>query len=118
MTISGRIQKVYRTIAAVSADNLGSLALGGFKESCNAFRCCRQCMTTQETFKLKVIEVECHVHVLYPLENKPRSPFSSRRHMPQTGVGASFRESTVYMYLNACVQSVFVFFSSLKISLS
>ena len=31
-----------------SADNLGSLALGGFKESCTAIRMCRHCMTTKD----------------------------------------------------------------------
>lgn len=44
----------YGTIAAISADNLGSLALGGFKESCSAYRCCRHCLATRETFKTQV----------------------------------------------------------------
>lgn len=35
----------------MSADNLGSLALGGFKESCTATRMCRHCMATNENFK-------------------------------------------------------------------
>ena len=42
------------SIALVSADNLGSLLLGGFKESCSAYRCCRQCMATQESARMKV----------------------------------------------------------------
>jgi len=47
MTVCGNKEKVYGTIAIVSADNLGSLALGGFKESCSASRMCRHCMTTK-----------------------------------------------------------------------
>ena len=42
------------TVAAVSADNLGALALGGFKESCSAYRCCRQCLATHETATTEV----------------------------------------------------------------
>ena len=38
--VNGKIEKFYGTLAVVSADNLGSLALGGFKESCTAYRCC------------------------------------------------------------------------------
>ena len=44
----------YGTVAAVSADNLGALALGGFKESCSAYCCCRQCLATHDTAKTKV----------------------------------------------------------------
>lgn len=32
----------------VSADNLGSLLLGGFKESCTSYRMCRHCMATKQ----------------------------------------------------------------------
>ena len=32
--VNGKVEKFYGTLAVVSADNLGSLALGGFKESC------------------------------------------------------------------------------------
>ena len=42
------------TVAAVSADNLGALALGGFKESCSAYRCCRQCLATHATAATKI----------------------------------------------------------------
>ena len=45
---------LYGTVAAVAADNLGSLALGGFKESCSAQRCCRQCLTTRVDAKKMV----------------------------------------------------------------
>jgi len=41
----GNLSPLYRSrllsIAIISADNLGSLALGGFKESCRALRMCR-----------------------------------------------------------------------------
>ena len=45
-SVSGTLQTVYGTIAAVSADNPASNALGGFKEGFTAFRHCRQCMGT------------------------------------------------------------------------
>lgn len=45
---------MYGTLAAVSADNLGSLALGGFKESCSAYRCCRHCYATHDTIACQV----------------------------------------------------------------
>ena len=46
---SCRITQVIKgTLAVVSADNLGSLLLGGFKESCTSYRMCRQCMATKE----------------------------------------------------------------------
>lgn len=46
---------MFGTIAAISADNLGSLALGGFKESSSAYRLCRHCMATREESKSKVL---------------------------------------------------------------
>ena len=52
--IQGSTKLVYGTVAAVSADNLGSNALGGFKESCSALRPCRQCLATQEEARCKV----------------------------------------------------------------
>ncbi len=39
--VRGVSQVYYGALAVVSADNLGSLALGGFKESCTASRCSR-----------------------------------------------------------------------------
>ena len=53
-TIHGEKCIMYGTVAAIAADNLGSLALGGFKESCTAFRMCRHCMATSDTAKTKV----------------------------------------------------------------
>lgn len=55
--VEGTETKMYGSLSIVSADNLGSLALGGFKESCSSYRCCRHCMATQDTAKTKV---ECH----------------------------------------------------------
>lgn len=62
MMIFGQTKKVYGTIAVVSADNLGSLALGGFKESCSAARMCRHCMTTKEDSQTKVCY---YINVIY-----------------------------------------------------
>jgi len=39
--LNGEVNVMFGTIAAISADNLGSLALGGFKESCSVYRICR-----------------------------------------------------------------------------
>ena len=52
--MSGTLQTVYGTIAAVSADNPASNALGGFKEGFTAFRHCRQCMGTSAECKHEV----------------------------------------------------------------
>ena len=56
-TVQGKREVRFGTLADVSADNLGSLALGGFKESCTAYRCCRQCMATRDTIRSKVCKV-------------------------------------------------------------
>ena len=53
-SVSGALQSVYGTIAAVSADNPASNALGGFKEGFTAFRHCRQCMGTSAECKHEV----------------------------------------------------------------
>ena len=50
---------MYGTVGIVSADNLASNALGGFKESCSAYRYCRQCQATHSEVKSKVL---CIVH--------------------------------------------------------
>ena len=52
--INGRSKLFYGALAVVSADNLGSLALGGFKESCSAERMCRHCMATGDTARKQV----------------------------------------------------------------
>ena len=59
--IEGTTKVMYGTVAIVSADNLGSLALGGFKESCSSLRMCRHCMATKEDSKNKVINAY-HYH--------------------------------------------------------
>ena len=53
-TVDGIPTDIHGALAAVSADNLGSLALGGFKESCTAYRCCRHCMATLDMARSKV----------------------------------------------------------------
>ena len=42
------------SIVTVIADNLGSHAVGGFKEGFTALRPCRQCMTSNTDLKIKV----------------------------------------------------------------
>lgn len=53
LTVDGPI-RFQGTVALISADNPASAALGGFKESSSAFRCCRQCLGTQEEIKEQV----------------------------------------------------------------
>ena len=43
------------SIATIAADNLGSHAIGGFKEGFTALRPCRHCMATRGELKIKVI---------------------------------------------------------------
>ena len=50
----GSPEMFYGTLAVVSADNLASLLMGGFKESCTATRCCRHCLAVQETARTLV----------------------------------------------------------------
>ena len=52
MTILGEKKAVYGTLAVVSADNWGSLALGGFKESCTVTKLSQQCMATRRVKKV------------------------------------------------------------------
>lgn len=42
------------TVTTVSADNLGSHAIGGFKEGGRALRCCRHCMVPTDDMGSKV----------------------------------------------------------------
>jgi len=46
--IQGAPKVMYGTLAIISADNLGSLAFGGFKESCTSIKMCRHCMATKD----------------------------------------------------------------------
>jgi len=56
--LNGEAIVMFGTIAAISADNLGSLALGGFKESCSTYWICRHCMATREESKSNVSLVQ------------------------------------------------------------
>ncbi len=48
-------EKEFRgSIVTAPADNLGSHAMGGFKEGFTALRPCRQCMASSNDMKLKV----------------------------------------------------------------
>ena len=60
--VKGIPKVLYGTIAVVSADNLGSLALGGFKEICTATKMCRHCMLTRDESREKVI-ICCNIIV-------------------------------------------------------
>ena len=52
--IRGAQKTIRGALAVISADNLGSLALGGFKESCSALKMCRHCMTSKTESQTKV----------------------------------------------------------------
>ena len=52
--IDGEPTVIFGGLAVVSADNLGSILLGGFKESCTALKMCRFCMATKEDSQTKV----------------------------------------------------------------
>ena len=52
-SVDGIPTDIYGALA-VSAGNLGSLALGGFEESCTAYRCCRHYMATLDMARSKV----------------------------------------------------------------
>ena len=56
---------MYGIIAIVSADNLGILALGGFKESCmhSSLKMCRHCMATKDESQHQVCTCMCCVCV-------------------------------------------------------
>ena len=45
---------IYGTISVVSADNLASCSVGGFKEGGLAYRFCRHCLITMHEIKTKV----------------------------------------------------------------
>jgi len=61
-TINGQPKVLFGTIAVISADNLGSLLLGGFKESCSAYRMCRHCLCTKDESTIKVSLYECSIY--------------------------------------------------------
>jgi len=65
--IQGAPKVMYGTLAIISADNLGSLALGGFKESCTSIKMCRHCMATKdESQHLVCICTFCQMfHIVY-----------------------------------------------------
>ena len=65
MMVRGTSKVVYGTLAIVSADNLGSLALGGFKESCTALKMCRHCMSTRDESQKQVITYNCFVVIIF-----------------------------------------------------
>jgi len=72
--VRGVQRRIRGTVAVISADNLGSLALGGFKESCSAVKMCRYCMTTKEESQMQVREkyeyISTYIFILYLVSRK------------------------------------------------
>lgn len=58
LLIHGKKTTIFGTVATICADNPGSCALGGFKESGSAYRLCRQCLVTSDEIKAMVSIVE------------------------------------------------------------
>ena len=56
--IRGEPQTKRGTLCLVSADNLASNAMGGFKEGSTAYRGCRQCLATPDQLK-SVFDERC-----------------------------------------------------------
>ena len=52
--INGQSERWYGTITIVSADNLASQLVGGYKQLGSALRKCRFCMATDEEVQTKV----------------------------------------------------------------
>lgn len=52
--VCGCSYQYYGTVTLVSADNPASSSLGGFKESCSAYKPCRQCTGNNEEIREKV----------------------------------------------------------------
>ena len=61
--IDGEPTVIFGGLAVVSANNLGSLLLGGFKESCTALKMCRFCITNQSL----LVHTFTHMHCLRQL---------------------------------------------------
>lgn len=55
------------SIASFVGDNLGSHAVGGFKEGFSAVRPCRHCMITNVDLSSKVLIIQAHFCVFNPL---------------------------------------------------
>ena len=53
-TIKGKVVNFRGTLALVSADNLASQAIGGYKALNSATRKCRHCMAVADTMSTKV----------------------------------------------------------------
>jgi len=64
IVIHGVQKTIQGALAVISADNLGSLALGGFKESCSAFKMCRHCMTSKAESQTKVCKLSVVIKLL------------------------------------------------------
>lgn len=79
------MRTVKGALVAVSADNLASQALGGYKGLQSAFRKCRQCMATNDTMQIMVrlyIHVHVYVYVNSSISKLFSSPMKSLLHEP------------------------------------
>ena len=54
LTVDGVAKTFHRSLSVVSADNLASQELGGYKALNAALRKCRCCMITDEDMQIKV----------------------------------------------------------------
>lgn len=65
--MNGGLRQYFGSVTLVSADNLASNAVGGFKESPSAYRPCRQCLGTnvdiREWVKYFSSHTVTHVHI-------------------------------------------------------
>ena len=67
--------KVHRgTLTVVSADNLASQLIGGYKALNSAFRKCRYCMATDKQMQSKVSIIICNITFRF----RPTSRYSKR----------------------------------------
>lgn len=53
--------KLRGSLVSLSADNLGSHFIGGFKGSCTASRPCRHCMVEYADMKNQVSSLRCKI---------------------------------------------------------
>ena len=68
---------MFGTLAIVSADNLGSLALGGFKESCTSLKMCRHCMAEKGEAQTQV----CGIYYFNAISTTNISTYLAHMHV-------------------------------------
>jgi len=63
MNINGCEEQICGTLVTVSADNLASQLIGGYKSLASATRKCRFCMAVSEDMASKVFYIRMCVHI-------------------------------------------------------